>query len=195
MKKYTLLVALFISFLSFSQNETISSTQKNNPNSDIESFVYDINGLSPKSISVQLKEDKGKDKDLYPKIVNWIKEKYGDGIEISGNKNKIKIKGLTYNAICYGVSNYKCKNMIYDIEITLKKKEYIFKPFTLSYLTGSINNPKENIINLNESDFYKANGTIKKRFINVPSQIETLFNDLNKSLYTYLNDNPQFTEW
>ena len=54
MKKYTLLVALFISFLSFSQNETVSSSQKNNTNSDIESFVYDINGLSPKSISVQL---------------------------------------------------------------------------------------------------------------------------------------------
>ena len=50
-------------------------------------------------------------------------------------------------------------------------------------------------IKLKESEFHTKEGNLEKDYEKVPSQIEGLFNGLNKSLFNFLTDREQETEW
>ena len=54
---------------------------------------------------------------------------------------------------------------------------------------------KDKKIKLKESEFHTKEGNLEKDYEKVPSQIEGLFNGLNKSLFNFLTDREQETEW
>lgn len=202
MKKIILLLVLLVSIGSYAQNDN-SSTSKNQE----EKFKYDSSGLSPKNISISIE---GMDKEaLLSKAKDWVREKYGDSDDVfrkddeaddesnltdKAKTEKIRFEGYTNNAICFGNdSEFSCEDLKYIILIKIKDGEYTFKPVKLTYKIGS--SKKDQVVKFKGSDFYIKNGGIKSEYEKVPAQIETLFNDLSKSLLNYLTDKEQEKEW
>ncbi len=196
MKRFILLTILLISAVSYSQKEGESHAKKTK-------FSYTNNGLEPGILSVSVN---GMKKDaMFNKAKEWIKEKYGDskdkieetndGDAEKGKKiKKINLKGFTESAICFNKeANYFCRKANYTIELQFKDGEYKFKPKRLSYKPEP--NKKKKNIRFDRSDFHSSEGKINTGFAKVPAQIETLFNNLNKSLLNYLTNKPQEDEW
>jgi hypothetical protein len=204
MKKIILLVTILMSTMSFSQIENDSISKSNDLASKKTKFTFDSKGLNPNILSVSVKSLKKNE--LTTKAKAWIKIKKGNTEKVvdktdsdsSGgetDKNvKIQFSGTTHNAFCFGLkSDYKCEDLTYSIELTIKNRQYKFKPLSLSYTSTA--KSKGNSINLKKSDFHNNNGEVKEEYEKIPSQIETLFNNMNKSLLHYLNDEDQETEW
>ncbi|MEC3905710.1 DUF4468 domain-containing protein [Tamlana sp. 2201CG12-4] len=200
MKLISLLTTLLISTFVFSQveNDTLSVTGNNlfskNNSEKIDTFTFDINGLTPKVLIIDI-EGLSKN-DLLTKAIAWAKEKYGnfeEAVQIKDKNKKIAIRGFADNALCFGVKpDYKCEGLSYNLVLTIQNGKYRFKPTRLSYNTSA---NKRTWVNLNKSAFHESSTTLKKGHDNVPSQIEALFNNLNKSLQNYLNDKMQEDEW
>jgi hypothetical protein len=198
MKKIILLLVIFMSALTFAQKGNGSQT-------NIDQFVYDENGLNPQSVSVILKDMKRDE--LADKVEAWANERFkkikgkGGNKEANekdtgkGNKTKkVKIKGFTYNAICVDLENNPdCKNVDYVINVIVEDGKYTFNPKNITY--NNKTSKKKDQINLGKSDFHESNDKIKAVYQKVPSQIEDLFNKLNKSLYNYIMNFEQEDEW
>ncbi|GAA3634566.1 hypothetical protein [Flavivirga jejuensis] len=215
MKKIILFTIILISSFSNAQSdkEVYSKNTK---------FVYGAEGMEPKDFTVDIK---GKNKeDLLSKAKEWLNEKYknletkngktdktvgidtiyeieetnkdGGADEAGKGKNNIKLrfKGYTSNAICFGEKpDYGCEDVEYVIELRFKDGEYRFKPVKLTYKAAS--NKKKQKIELDKNKFYSSDGKIVNGYGKVPSQIETLFNGLNKSILNYLTNKKQEDEW
>ena len=196
MKSISLISTFLISLIIFSQN-----------NNQIKQFSFTSEGLNTNEIEVKMK---GMDKeDLIEKAKKWIKEKYGnldvinkqidtgketDEVEKGKKDKKINFDGFTDNAICFGLnSDYSCFDATYEIELEFDDDEYIFIIDKLEYEIPG--NKKDQKIKLNKSDFHYKDGDLIGGYEKVPTQIENLFNNLNKSLFNYLSDFEQETEW
>ena len=196
MKSFSLISTFLISLIIFSQN-----------NNQIKQFSFTSEGLNTNEIEVKMK---GMDKeDLIEKAKKWIKEKYGnldvinkqidtgketDEVEKAKKDKKINFDGFTDNAICFGLnSDYSCFDTTYEIELEFDDDEYIFIIDKLEYEIPG--NKKAQKIKLNKSDFHYKDGDLIGGYEKVPTQIENLFNNLNKSLFNYLSDFEQETEW
>jgi hypothetical protein len=198
MKKIILLVVIFMSALTFAQKGKGSQT-------NIDQFVYNENGLNPQSVSVILKDIKRDE--LADKVEAWANEKFqkikGKGGKKEANEKdtgkgkktkKVKINGFTYNAICTDLENNPdCKNVDYVINVIVEDGKYTFKPKNITY--NNKTSKKEDQINLGKSDFHESKDKLKPKYLKVPSQIEDLFNKLNKSLYNYIMNFEQEDEW
>lgn len=188
MKKFALLILILMSATMFSQENNDLLEKK------ATSFTYDKNGLSPGKLTVKVnKFDK---KELYEKVLEWVGEKYKDPDKVIKKKeknDKIKIEGFTDNALCFGVkSEYSCEGLTYAIEFTFEDEQYKIKPSELSYISK---NGKMVKLNLNKSEFYTNNGDILEGYEKVSSQIEALFNNLNKSMLNFITNKDQEDEW
>lgn len=197
MKITTLLIVILMSASIFAQKEK-------NPSTNIDQFIFNQKGLNPKSISVEIKGLKKED--LADKIEAWSEFKFGktkgktekkatgESETAKGKKGKkVKVKGFTYNAICADVDNKRnCENVDYTIDIEIEDGKYIFKPSKLSYNGNT--NKKGNEIDLSKSEFHESQEKLKTEYSKVPSQIEDLFNTINKSLYNFINDLEQEDE-
>lgn len=78
------------------------------------------------------------------------------------------------------------------MELSFEDGEYNMKLKKLSYLNRL--NKKEDI-KLDKSDFHNDNNELKNNYSKVPSQIETMFNELNTSLLNYINNKEQVNKW
>jgi hypothetical protein len=189
MKKITLALVVLMSSLSFSQNNSNNNSSKKET-----IFKYNSEGLNPNEISIEM--EGFEKRDLYLSTMNWIKEKYKNPDQVITNEQKdkkITLEGFTDNAICFGLGpDYSCEGLSYIIEIKFEDEEYNMKVKKLSYINKS--NKKENI-SLEKSDFHSGNNDLSKNYTKVPSQIETLFNNLNTSLYNFINKLEQVSEW
>ena len=81
------------------------------------------------------------------------------------------------------------ENLTYSIEIAFKDGRYKFNPISISYY----NSPSKyggggdiDIYMPNTSVYYNKNGDIKNMVRTWPSTIESLFNNLNISLYNHI---------
>ena len=184
-----------MSIVSFSQTDDDLASKSTE-------FTFDSKGLNPSVLTVNVKSLKKNE--LSAKTKAWIKEKKGNTGKVTSKteesggeteKNeKIQFSGTADNAFCFGLkSDYSCEDLTYSIELTIKNGQYKFKPLSLSYT--STGKAKGNEINLKKSDFHNNNGEVKEEYEKVPFQIETLLNNMNKSLLHYLNDEDQETEW
>jgi hypothetical protein len=185
MKKCVLLIVVLISTVSFSQGKNDKKAS---------SFTYDENGLNTSSIYVNVnKLDK---KELYEKALEWFDKKYNNPDEIITKKeknDKIRFEASANNSICYGIgADYSCEDLTYNIEFSFEDKQYKMKILKLSYVDKK---GKDIKMDLNKSDFYEGSGKIKEDYSKVPSQIETLLNNLNNSLLNYINGDDQEDEW
>ena len=157
MKKITLSLVFWVSFISYSQNGPNSNSNRNDNSSKKEtSFTYNSEGLSPKEISIEML---GFEKnDLYLNTINWIKEKYKEPDKVITKEDKdkkITLEGFANNAICFGLgADYSCKGLNYILEISFNDDGYNIKVKELFYINKS--NKRENI-NLDKSDFQSGN--------------------------------------
>lgn len=91
------------------------------------------------------------------------------------------------------VSEYSCEDLQYVVQLVFEDGEYKFKPTKLAY--KAISSQKEIKIEFKNSSFHSNDGTLKVDYEKVPSQIETLLNNLNRSLLNYIMNKPQEDEW
>lgn len=149
-------------------------------------FTYNQEGLSPEFIVVELDSiDQG---ELFESSVNWIKNTYKNPDEViktTISNKKVRFEGYKSSLICVeniGISS--CYNGTYTIELEFKDNKYKFTPLSIQFIAGSSVS-----INLKDgSHYYNRKGNLKNMYDKVPSSIENLLNDLNKSLKNYLEE-------
>ncbi|MEL0455447.1 hypothetical protein WJN01_04350 [Flavobacteriaceae bacterium SZ-1-7] len=196
MKTISLILSLFLAITIHAQN----GSAKSNKNKT-DRFSYSLDGLGPESIVVDVSGLKKSA--MAAKAEEWVEEKYGDKKGLNreedesdkgGKREKLRLEEFTDNAICFGTgADYGCTGLTYIVRLVFEDEEYEFIPTKITYKPeGSKKTVK---INFNKSDFHANNGALNSGFENVPSQIEDLLNNLNKSLYFYLIDEEQKTEW
>lgn len=140
--------------------------------------------------------------DLYKLVKNWVKDTYNTPSEVIKSEienSKIRIEGISSNLITQKVlGSTFAYDGTYSIEISVRDGKYKFDPIMLKYYSppsqysagGYINIP----INAETlSSYYTQKGSkkgqLKKMWRTIPSNVESLFNDLNLSLFHYINDN------
>ncbi|WP_299553215.1 DUF4468 domain-containing protein [Seonamhaeicola sp.] len=187
-----LIVVLMFSFLQAQEEE--------NP-----SFRYNPNGLSPREVTVEVT---GMTKEtMHSKAKEWLEEKFKDPDEVTDKDDdeddkgspedkkktkKLRFKGATSNVICFTEDDsYTCEDVNYTIQLKFFDGKYTFKPVKLSYKRPG---KKKTSIKFNQSSFHTS-GQLKKGYKKVASQIEDLFNKMNRSLNNYLTGKAQEDEW
>jgi len=168
---------------------------------ELDKFNYTQNGLNPKDVRVQVKNMK--QEQIVEKVEAWVDKKYGkDNRSVGDNDDtgkgkkskKIKVKGFTHNVICTDYDNIRdCKDVDYEVEISVEDGHYVFKPKKISFRKTTAK--KKDNIDLKKSKFHDSKDKVKPEYRKVPSQIEDLFNKLNKSLYNFINNIKQEDEW
>ncbi len=200
MKKIILLITILIASFSFSQNKHHDDDEPKK-----ERFSFNNKGLEPGDLTVSIQGMKYKA--LHDKAKAWVKEKYGENhkkieeieddnaSEAKGGKvKKLRLDAFSNNAICFDEdSKYQCVKAEYIIELQFRDGEYKFKPKKLFYKPPS--SKKRIRIHFDKSAFHTTDGKINHRYKKVPAQIETLLNNLNRSLLNYLTDEKQEDEW
>ena len=171
MKKLLFSLVLFISFNSLSLVAQ-------------ENFKYDIQGLSPKYL-VQDMEGVTQ-QDLYKKALAWAKSQ-GYTLQDTESPNTFTFTGEKANALCFTVrGKTSCNNLRYTIEVAFKENKYKFEVKGLEQY-GPINDTGKKgwfPVELEKAPdaFYTRGGELKKEYVDTPSNISGLFNDLNKKL-------------
>lgn len=184
MKTITLFFALFISFLSNSQ----------------EKFTYNESGLTPEYI---VAEANGKtQKEIYTKSLNWVKETYKNPEEViktTIENEKIRFEGVEMDLMCRSaLGSRTCYNTTYTIEIEFREGKYKFTPLSISYRIPSTQYTQamtENIDFSTGANYYNKKGKLKNLTKSVPESIEILLNGLNASLNEYILKDNSSEKW
>ncbi|MEO5776223.1 MAG: hypothetical protein ABIQ27_04915 [Flavobacterium sp.] len=136
-------------------------------------------------------------KDTYIRTVAWVKENAKKNFVVvsSVENEKLTIEGTKENFLCSkaGGTNV-CTSGTFIIEINFKDGKY---KFAVLGLTEKANNSANTIVhNLDDfSEYYDKDGTLKKYKDDVPAAYESLFNDLNKSLISFMDKKKKAENW
>jgi len=139
----------------------------------------------------------GSAKDTYNLALAWVKESSKKGYKIvsSVEGEKLTIEGGKENFLCSkaGGTNV-CSYGAFTIQISFKEGKFKFEAIGL---TEKPNNSTTVIAHdLNDfSEYYNKDGSLKKYKDDVPAAYETLFNDLNKSLVTFMDKKKKADGW
>ena len=146
---------------------------------------------------------------LYKQVKNWVLETYNTPSEVikSEIKNKkiriegSKSNGMTINGVLFGSDYY---NIRYSIEISVRDGKYKFDPISLEYYIPYSKYVSAKWVDLSIfnkeslSPYYyqkgKKKGRIQSTFSSFPSSVENHFDNLNISLFNYINKNKQSSE-
>jgi hypothetical protein len=135
-------------------------------------------------------------KDIYKWTLAWVKEnnKRPDAVKVSVENEMIVFQGFKENFLCSkaGGTNV-CSNATYTIEISIKDGKYKFDVTELDLKDKSGKGTKPNLSDF--SEYYDKDGNLKKYNTDVPGTYEGLFNDLNKSLLTFLDKKKKAENW
>ena len=146
---------------------------------------------------------------LYIQVKNWVLETYNTPSEVikSEIKNKkIRIEGSQSNGLSIkgmlGEPYYY--NIRYSIEISVRDGKYKFDPISLKYYVPYSKYVSAKWVDLSIfnkeslSPYYyqegKKKGRIQSIFSSFPSSIENHFDNLNISLFNYINKNKESSE-
>lgn len=157
--------------------------------------VVDVDSLSKENLYIQVK--------------NWVLETYNTPSEVikSEIKNKkIRIEGSKSSGLSVkgilGESYYY--NIRYSIEISVRDGKYKFDPISLEYYIPYSKYVSARWVDLSIfnkeslSPFYyqkgKKKGRIQSTFSSFPSSVENHFDNLNISLFNYINKNNESSE-
>lgn len=197
MKKTLLALTLLLTITSFGQKGRYNKKTKKETVSKPERvkkegmFFYDNQGLTPKFLVKEI--DSLNNKQLYSKTIDWIKDTYKNPDEVIKAKfenEKVRFIGFKSSHLkisSLGIPNYY--NVRYTVEIYLKNGKYKFQPVILEYYTppSQYSRGGWNILSFdNAKGFYNKKGKLKNLFKYFPEGIDSLFNDLENSLNTYL---------
>lgn len=182
--KNFILVGILLGFSLSVKSQSITDT-------DISSFRYDINGLYPKFVVMEI--DSINQSELFEKTINWIKENYKNPDEVIkttiGNE-KIRFVGFQDGIIelkTMGMASYY--GVTYTIEIEFKDGKYRFIPGNCEYRVpvSQYGGGQTVVIDWNNGLQWHNNGKVRKMYQNIPSNIENLLNNLNDNLFNYLS--------
>ena len=146
---------------------------------------------------------------LYIQVKNWVLETYNTPSEVikSEIKNKkIRIEGSKSGGLSVkgmlGMSYYY--DIKYSIEISVRDGKYKFDPISLKYYIPYSKYVTAQWVNLpifnkeSLSPYYyqkgKKKGRIQSIFSSYPSSVENHFDNLNISLFNYINKNKESSE-
>jgi hypothetical protein len=178
MKIKTLLLMAFISVSTFAQDTE---------------FKFSKEGLTDFIVTTY----EGSAKDTYNLALAWVKENSKKGFKIvsSVEGEKITVEGGKENFLCSkaGGTNV-CTYGTFTIEISFKEGKFKFEAVGL---TEKPNNSTTVVTHdLNDfSEYYNKDGSLKKYKDDVPAAYETLFNELNKSLVTFMDKKKKADGW
>ncbi len=181
--KLSLLLIIAINTFTFSQDK----------------FIYDLNGLNPKFIVVEM--DSLNKSELYKSTINWIKETYknpDEVIKMTIENEKLRFEGFQDNLICVNsIGMIYCYYALYTIEIEFKDNKYKFTPLSLDYRVPASQYSSGGMTPVNFSDgsgYYNKRNELRKMYKTIPLAIENLFNDLSANLTTYLKSSNEVKE-
>lgn len=139
----------------------------------------------------------GSAKDTYNLAQAWVKEnsKKGYVVTASVENEKLTIQGGKENFLCSKAGGTTvCTYATFTIEISFKDGKFKFDAVGLSEKpnNGTTVIPHD----LNDfSEYYNKDGSLKKYKEDVPAAYEALFNDLNKSLVTFMDKKKKADGW
>jgi len=133
----------------------------------------------------------------YNLALAWVKEnsKKGYVITSSVENEKLTIQGGKENFLCSKAGGTTvCTYATFTIEISFKDGKFKFDAVGL---TEKPNNSTTAVTHdLNDfSEYYNKDGSLKKYKDDVPAAYEALFNDLNKSLVTFMDKKKKADGW
>lgn len=176
MKKYLLLMLLFVNGLTNAQGSEFKFTK--------ESFTDYIVGIVDGKTATE----------LYKKTLDWVAVTYKNPKEVIKaqiENDYIRIEGAKSNMLCIkSLGMLNCNDVRYQIEISFKDGKYKFDIIKLEqYIPASqytVTSGWFEVVLTNTSVYFKDNGDIKNVFKLYPTAIETEFNSLNTSLNDFL---------
>lgn len=178
MKVKALLLMAFISASTFAQDTE---------------FKFSKEGLTDFIVTTY----EGSAKDIYNLTLAWVKENSKKGYKVvsSVEGEKMTIEGGKENFLCSkaGGTNV-CTYGTFTIAISFKEGKFKFEAVGL---TEKPNNSTTVVTHdLNDfSEYYNKDGSLKKYKDDVPAAYETLFNELNKSLVTFMDKKKKADGW
>lgn len=153
-----------------------------------ESFTYDINGIHPNYVVVEL--NSLDQEALFKKATQWVKATQKT-IKSTVENEKIYFEGGKENALCTTVmGKTSCNNVRYEVELAFKDQKYKFQVIRLEEY-GPVNQTGlkdwfQTSLEKAPDHYYTRSGALKKEFSSIPGEIAVLYNDLNASLRDYL---------
>ena len=139
----------------------------------------------------------GSAKDTYNRALFWVKENNKKEYKVisSVENEKMTIEGGKENFICSKAGGTTvCTYATFTIEITFKDGKYKFDAVNV---TEKANNSINYVVHTLDdfSYYYDKDGSLKKYKDDVPVAYETLFNELNKSLITFMDKKKKAENW
>jgi hypothetical protein len=178
MKVKALLLMAFISVSTFAQDTE---------------FKFSKEGLTDFIVTTY----EGSAKDTYNLALAWVKENSKKGFKIvsSVEGEKMTIEGGKENFLCSkaGGTNV-CTYGTFTIEISFKEGKFKFEAVGLSEKPNNSTTVVTHDLN-DFSEYYNKDGSLKKYKDDVPAAYETLFNELNKSLVTFMDKKKKADGW
>ena len=135
--------------------------------------------------------------EIYNKSLNWVKESYKNPSEViktTIENEMIRFEGIKADGVSSKVLGSKMFYSVkYTISLYFKDNKYKFEINSVDY---AISTPGANTDLKNITYCYKNSGEIRGLYSYVPTDIESLLNDLNSSLYLYIEkESTQKKEW
>jgi hypothetical protein len=185
-----LITLIFIGFAFSVKSQTINENTANN-------FTYNQEGLLPKFVVVNV--DSMTQAELFEKTINWIKETYKNPDEVIKTtiaNQKVRFEGYASKLICINsLGSAVCYGGTYTIEVELKDGKYRFIPVSMSYTapspTGGV---RDYIIPFDSGENWYNKGEIRKMWKTIPSDVESLLNGLNDSLFKYVSSQTEMSK-
>lgn len=178
MKLKTLLLMAFVSTATFAQDTE---------------FKFSKDGLTDFIVTIY----EGSAKDTYNRATAWVKDNAKKNFTVisSVENEKLVIEGTKENFLCSKAGGTKvCTSATFTIEINFKDGKYKFAALGLTEKAN--NSANTTVHNLDDfSEYYDKDGTLKKYKDDVPAAYESLFNDLNKSLVTFMDKKKKAENW
>nr|WP_294777623.1 hypothetical protein [uncultured Flavobacterium sp.] len=178
MKVKALLLMAFISVSTFAQDTE---------------FKFSKEGLTDFIVT----NYEGSAKDTYNLTLAWVKENSKKGYKVvsSVEGEKITIEGGKENFLCSKAGGTTvCTYATFTIDISFKDGKFKFEAVGLSEKPNNATTVITHDLN-DFSEYYNKDGSLKKYKDDVPAAYETLFNELNKSLVTFMDKKKKADGW
>jgi hypothetical protein len=178
MKLKTLLLMAFVTTSTFAQDTE---------------FKFSKDGLTDFIVTIY----DGSAKDTYNRAAAWVKDNAKKNFTVisSVENEKLVIEGTKENFLCSKAGGTTvCASATFTIEINFKDGKYKFAALGLTEKAN--NSANTTVHNLDDfSEYYDKDGSLKKYKDDVPAAYESLFNDLNKSLVSFMDKKKKAENW
>lgn len=158
-------------------------------------FKFDKSGLTDYIVTDVPNKTKA---EIYEKTINWIKTTYKNPESVIAAEIKdeyVKINGATTGITTYRIMGmpFNTSNK-YSVEISIKDSKYKFDVIELKFYSEPSKYSSGGWYDYSMAEdtrniYYKKTGEVKAYHKTAEIEVPKYFNDLNKSLFDYINSN------